>query len=123
MRAGSVFSVILAKRLVTGLALAGMALTTAAEPVADPMRPPDGAQGKGGAEAAPPPPRPDLALQSTLVAAGRRSAVINGRIVGVGGVIEGVRVVGITPSRVRLRDARGTFTLRLPSVGMKRDRD
>jgi hypothetical protein len=64
--------------------------------------------------------RPSLSLQSTLIAPGRRSAVINGRSVRVGGTIEGVEVVAIRATRVRLRDGQGVFTVRLPSAGRRK---
>lgn len=93
----------------------------AAQELADPMRPPDAGAPAETAAGPPPEPRPALRLQSTLVANGRRSAVISGRSVREGGRIEGVRVVAIGPSTVRLRDGRGAFTLRLPSLGIKRN--
>jgi len=95
-----------------------------AEELADPMRPPDSQDAPNSAEA-PVAPRPALTLQSTLVSGDRRSAVINGRSVGVGERVNGARVVAISASGVRLRDGRGVFTLRLPSAGglQRVDRD
>ena len=52
-------------------------------------------------------------LQSTLVAADRRLAVINGETVGVGDTIRGARVLQITPYAVRLQTAGGTIELTL----------
>lgn len=50
-------------------------------------------------------------LQSTLVAADRRVAVIDGQTVGVGDTVRGARVLQITPYAVRLQTADGTIEL------------
>ena len=52
-------------------------------------------------------------LQSTLVAADRRLAVVNGETVAVGDTIRGARVLQITPYAVRLQTAGGTIELTL----------
>lgn len=79
-----------------GLLLAGPACAAGA-PLegADPMRPP-GAPAAGTSRA------PSWTLSSTLVGDGRRLAVVNGRLVGVGDRVDGARVIDIDPRRVRL---------------------
>ena len=47
--------------------------------------------------------RPRWVLSSTLVSAGRRSAVINDKVVAVGDRVNSARVVSIQPSSVRLQ--------------------
>lgn len=52
-------------------------------------------------------------LQSTLVAEGRRTAVINGTLVSVGDKIKGVRVIAILPYAVRLQTKHGPVEVTL----------
>jgi hypothetical protein len=52
-------------------------------------------------------------LQSTLIAEGRRTAVINGKMVSVGDEINGVRVIEILPYAVRLQTEGGPVELTL----------
>ncbi|MEX0899238.1 MAG: hypothetical protein WD081_00955 [Gammaproteobacteria bacterium] len=59
-------------------------------------------------------------LQSTLIAADRRVAVINGETVTVGSTINGARVLEINPYGVRLRTAGGAIELKLTGADPKR---
>jgi len=61
---------------------------------------------------------PQWRLQSTLVAAQRRVAVINGRTVREGETVDGARLVEVRPDGVSLERAGRTFelTLRAPAV-------
>jgi len=96
-----------------GLCAACLMLSSAvawAETVRDPTRPPAAVE---PVRAAPQPPARNYILQSTRVSEERRSAVINGRVVVEGDQIGGARVLGIEQARVRLRDARGEFSLAL----------
>jgi hypothetical protein len=52
-------------------------------------------------------------LQSTLIAEGRRTAVINDTMVSVGDEINGVRVIEILPYAVRLQTEAGPVELTL----------
>jgi len=97
------------------LAMMAAPATAGASELPDPMRPPD-FESEAADEAEQASPRPSLTLQSTLIAPGRRSAVINGRSVEVGAAVAGVRVVAIHATKVRLRGGQGAFTLRLPSA-------
>ncbi|HET8552983.1 MAG TPA: MSHA biogenesis protein MshK [Gammaproteobacteria bacterium] len=56
---------------------------------------------------------PAWQLNSTLISAHRRLAVINGKSVGVGDRIDGATVVAITPGAVRLRRGGHQFTIHL----------
>lgn len=106
-------------RVVAVVAWLALVPVAAASELPDPMRPPDfqaPSQQQGEAS----PSRPGLSLQSTLISGDRRSAVIDGRSVHVGASIQGARVVAIGPTRVKLRDDNRVFTLRLPSVGIRR---
>ncbi len=85
-------------------------------PLRDPTRPPDLRPAK--AQKAPAARRWHLAF--TLVSGGRRSAVINGRIVGVGERIAGARVLAIEPGRVRLRARGREFNLLLLPQNVKK---
>ncbi|WP_127474647.1 hypothetical protein [Sulfurivermis fontis] len=59
-------------------------------------------------------------LSSTLIARERRSAVINGRSVGVGDHVNGARVIEIQPSQVRLQHQGRQLTLSLLPVAVKK---
>lgn len=97
-----------------GLACAAPAQT---KPLADPTRPPE-VSAAGAEPAFVEGPR----LQSVLISASRRSAVISGTTVALGGRFGDARVESITESAVVLRyaDRRETLQL-LPSTG-KRER-
>lgn len=51
-------------------------------------------------------------LSSTLVSAGRRVAIINGRVVAPGESVDGARVLGVTSNGARLRAGGQQFTIR-----------
>lgn len=59
-------------------------------------------------------------LQSTLIAADRRVAVINGETVTIGSTINGARVLEINPYGVRLHTAGGAIELTLTGTDPKR---
>lgn len=104
---------------VVALALAGLLLSGAAPALSlkDPTRPPDARPAKVH-KAARQPLR--WTLSSTLVSPQRRTAVINGRLVGVGETVNGARVVEILPSKVRLRRKGRDITLVLLKQDIKR---
>jgi hypothetical protein len=49
----------------------------------------------------------DASLETILYGADRKLAIVDGRIVGVGDLVRGARVVEITPTAVMLRDEQG----------------
>ena len=60
----------------------------------------------------------DAVLGTILYAADRKLAIVDGRIVGVGDVVKGARVIDISPSAVLLRDEQGRMRrLVLASLG------
>lgn len=63
--------------------------------------------------------RPRWTLHSTLVSSGRRTAVINDRVVSQGDRINGATVVSIQPSAVRLRDRGREVTLMMLKKNIK----
>lgn len=97
------------RRILLALALVAALPAAAAEDgMRDPLRPPDrGPSGGGdGFDAG------AWTLASTLIAEGRRVAIVNGRPVRTGDLIGGARVLAIAPGRVEL-DYRGRrFTIR-----------
>ncbi len=84
----------------------------AIEAMRDPMRPPATASTPAmtgaGAEAPPAP-----VLQSVIIGADRRHALISGRRVAIGDDVAGARVTRIEDGRVTLRGPQGTRELRL----------
>ncbi len=101
------------------LVLAGMLMpgVAPAVPLDDPTRPP-AAQSSETHEVVHEPIR--WMLNSTLVSAQRRTAVINDRVVGVGEKINGARVMEILPMAVRLRYDGRELTLVLLKNNIKR---
>jgi len=73
------------------------ALQASAQALVDPTRPPNAPAGE--AEAAP----GGTQLQSILIAANRRLAIINGATVGLGGMVGEAKVVRITATEVTLQ--------------------
>ena len=59
-------------------------------------------------------------LSSTLIAQGRRNAVINGRRVSVGDTINGAKVEEIMPTRVKLRYAGKSRTIHMLPITVKK---
>jgi MSHA biogenesis protein MshK len=110
------------RRVATALALgAGLSLCTCtyAQALTDPTRPPidiyadPDASAQVGAPTA-------FTLQSVMITPTRRTAIISGERVTLGGTYAGSRVVRITESEVVLRSSYGTETLRMyPAVAMK----
>lgn len=96
-----------------GACLLGMLLLSGvqAESLRDPTRPPAelGVVAAGGAEMAAKGP----VLQSVLISAGRKSAIIGGQVVGLGEKYGEARVIKITESEVVLKTGTITETLRL----------
>ncbi len=58
-------------------------------------------------------PRRGLVLESTMISPERRLAMINGRVLGLGGRINGAVVTSITPYTVTLRKGKRNIHLRL----------
>jgi hypothetical protein len=59
-----------------------------------------------------------VVLETILYSPDRRLAIVDGRIIAVGDLVKGSRVVEITPSTVLLRDTQGR--LRLLTMGTGR---
>ncbi|VAX02464.1 hypothetical protein MNBD_GAMMA20-1549 [hydrothermal vent metagenome] len=110
IHAGRMVALVLAGILIPGMALAA--------PLDDPTRPPVAQQPAKAHKAAHKPIR--WTLNSTLVSAQRRTAVINERVVGVGEKINGARVVEILPMVVRLHYNGRDITLVLLKKNIKR---
>ncbi len=87
------------------------------EALDDPLRPPGAIVQQKLAPRAGAAPRP--VLTSTLIADGRRLAVINGRQVSVGEAIGDAVVIDIQPAQVQLRRRGRTETLRLLPLEIK----
>lgn len=102
------------------LALMAMTSTaTANEPLNDPTRPPIAPAGPV-ASIEKRPSVEGLVLQSVLVAADRRAAVISGRMVAIGGSVGGYRLVQVGENDVTLSGPEGIKTLKLfPAVQMR----
>lgn len=96
------------------LLLLGVALPAASE-LRDPLKPPTH-RAQPTAEAAVDP--ADWRLASTLIADGRRVAVINGQVAAPGATVDGARVLAVERGRVRLRVGAEEFTIRssTPSI-------
>ncbi len=108
------------------IAIAMIAIESAdAQPLADPMRPPAGmlATSTGAdtasALATAAPARP--IVQTIIIGADRRYAVVDGRAVAPGDQVRGMQVVRIAESSVTLRDATGKNLEvdLLPGIGKK----
>ncbi|HET7306369.1 MAG TPA: hypothetical protein VFK24_00920 [Gammaproteobacteria bacterium] len=65
---------------------------------------------------------PRWQLNSTLISAHRRLAMINGKTVGVGERVDGATVVSIEPGAVRLRRGGHQFTIHLIADTIKTHR-
>ena len=108
-----------ARSLAAALAFLALAAGANAQSLPDPTRPPaharETAVAAGAGAAAP------AGLQSIMIAGGRRSALIDGRQVRVGGKVGTARIARIDETGVVLRNADGsTETLRLyPDGTMK----
>lgn len=81
----------------------------------DPMRPPGRAAYVGTKAAA-----SAYTLTSTYITRQRKSAVINGKQVEEGGLVDGARVLEISPTQVRVRHRDQILTLRLLPLSVKK---
>lgn len=71
-----------------------------AEPMVDPMRPPNSGTGSQAS-------RPALVLESVIISETRRIAVINGQVLREGERLRAYRVAAIAPGRVELELDKG----------------
>lgn len=97
------------------LILLAMAMSSLlAQAQSDPLRPPATfSAGKGEAPASE---AAELVLQSVLIAAGHREAVISGRTVSIGQSIQGYRLKSLDERSARLLGPQGELRLQLNSV-------
>lgn len=96
----------MAQRLMAALGLAA-ACSAAAQPLADPTRPPSFSSSQARSEA------PAARLQSVLISPARKLAVIDGQTVMLGGRVGNATVVAIAPTEVVLRSGAAYQTLKL----------
>lgn len=97
--------------LAAGLALASLSLTSGAQPLRDPTRPPPDASPVTSKPA--PSKRGRMILQTVVVSSDRRIAVISGRVMSVGDTLYGFRLAEIREGEVVMKGSKGTRTLRL----------
>lgn len=103
------------------LALAVLPALGLAQQFQDPTRPPPAFIQSGAADEAPPEEGESLELQSILVSAHRRQAVIGGKVVKVGDSIGQAKVVRISEDTVVLRTGRQNETLKLfPNIDKRK---
>jgi len=103
-------------RVATTAVTFALAFAASAQTLSDPTAPPQALPGRAQAENN----APAWRLQSTLVGANRRIAVINGRAVVEGEAVDGAVVERIQLGRVRLRV--GEAALELPmSIAVHKD--
>ena len=105
----------MSRLLLAIVCLWGLTAVGHAQTVDDPMRPPQTAA-TGGVDTSR---ETGWVLYSTLVSPQQRSAVINGRSVGIGERVNGARVVDIQPGRATLRGKDGDFVLKLTTATVK----
>ncbi|UCD69108.1 MAG: hypothetical protein JSW48_03170 [Betaproteobacteria bacterium] len=98
--------------LTAGLTLALFCLTSAAQRLRDPTRPPPGAFAATKATTKSVAPK-TMTLQTVLISPQRRTAVINGKVMSLGDTIDGYRLAEIRESEVVMKGSKGTRTLRL----------
>lgn len=96
----------LTRRLLTFAAGLSLAFAAAAQGMTDPTRPPAELSGAGAASS-------DSPLQSVLISSRRRSAIINGQVVPLGGMYGEARLVRITPTEVTLKSDTSEEVLKL----------
>lgn len=106
--------------MVVVLMLSGYSYDLLAQQLRDPTRPPAGlVQAVGDGEISVK--HSGLNLQSILIAPDRRSAIIDGQLLGVGQKVSGFKVVSIEDGAVILRGAQGTRRLQLfPGVDKRK---
>ena len=90
-------------------ALAVAASGAIAQGLRDPTRPPGTSAKAGRSPAA----HSGWTLQSVLISAQRRNAIINGEVVPVGGSVAGAELIAISEERVTLRTAQGVRIIHL----------
>lgn len=100
------------------LVLLAPAARAGEELLADPMRPPVAAPAAESAAPAPPPSVFDL--RAIKIERGRASAIIDGRVVTEGSVINGARVLKITREQVVIVEGDHTIELKLLKHEIKR---
>lgn len=108
-------------RMVLGLALFSLTFVAAAQKLRDPTRPPGGASTVSKSGAVGSSGRSGLILQTVLISANRKSAVINGRLMSVGDTMSGYRLTKIREGEVEMKGRNGTRTLRLFAAVKKVD--
>lgn len=105
----------MARRLTALLFYCGLSCASLAQgqALSDPTRPPGGSAapipGQASVEETP----PGTQLQSVLIAAGRRVAVINGQTVALGGMVGEAKVIRISETEVVLRRGAENEVLKL----------
>jgi hypothetical protein len=98
--------------LLATAAIAAFAPAAGAQALSDPTRPPPEFMGPGAIVA-----DTTGSLQSILISAERKAAVINGQLVPLGGMYGQQQLVAITPTEVTLRSEQSVEVLKLyPSV-------
>lgn len=108
------------KRLLIWVGLAAWLLPAqlAATGLPDPTRPPSRHAGKH--VSSPVSEASQWHLTMTRISGNDRVAVINDRLVSVGGRVDGARVLAIRPAAVLLEKADGRFTVQLSRASVKR---
>ena len=103
--------------LLAGLALVSLSFTSGAQPLRDPTRPPADASSAMSKPAAQSGSRNRMILQTVVISAERRKAVISGRVMSVGDTLFGFRLAAIREGEVVMKGSKGTRILRLyPAV-------
>ncbi len=118
------------KLLAASLALFSLVAAARAQALSDPMRPPSYAAAAGAADTVSgDPAQGGIVLQSIIVSAGRKLAVINGRAYRTGDRFGEARIAAISASAVTLRQAGKTRVITLlpdatrkPVVGEDKDK-
>jgi MSHA biogenesis protein MshK len=95
--------------ILLAMACMGAASTTVAQALRDPTRPPSASTKAASGK----PEQSGWILQSVLISPERRSAIINGEIVQIGGSIAGAELIAIAAERVTLRTQEGLRTVQL----------
>ncbi len=103
--------------LIASLILVACTATASAGTLKDPLRPPLASPKSVAGERS----APSWKLASTLVAGDQRSAVINGRVLGLGDRVNGAEVVEIRPGAVRLRRSDKEFLVKLQRRGIRQE--
>jgi len=107
--------------LILGLALFSLTFVSAAQKLRDPTRPPGGVSAASKSRVAESSLRSGMVLQTVLISANRKAAVISGRLMSVGDTISGFRLTKIREGEVEMKGRSGTRTLRLFAAVKKVD--